>query len=418
MVNRRIQRRGNVCVFVAVCLTVLLGVVAFTFDGGIVMEDLQRAQSAADASALAAVGQLYLDWQTGQGLDPQGKALTVAQTLAAQNGFTSCQANFCPSTYADGPNKGNPIPSGYAEVIITYGQKRYFGKIYGSSDIGVKARAVARGVWKANKNGILVLDPTASGALTDTGNGTLNVVGAPLIVDSNAPDGGTAVGGGVVSSNVELDFSGAPGTSGSGTWQGTVKSNQPPTPDPLAYLPEPDPTGMTKYNKVNDAGKQTDTIYPGVYKGGISISGQASLFMMPGIYYMDGGGFSFTGQGNLNAQGVMIVNAPQSNSDNISINGSGSINLSPITTGIYMGISLWQVRSSTNTISITGNGNSIMSGTFYTAGGTLGVTGNGASNVLGSQYISNLLTVNGGGTFNVNWDPNTVARMRIIGLVE
>ena len=29
MVNRRIQRQGNVCVLVAVCLTVLLGVVAF-----------------------------------------------------------------------------------------------------------------------------------------------------------------------------------------------------------------------------------------------------------------------------------------------------------------------------------------------------------------------------------------------------
>jgi hypothetical protein len=52
---------------------------------------------------------------------------------------------------------------------------------------------------------------------------------------------------------------------------------------------------------------------------------------------MDGGGFGFSGTGSLNAPGVMIVNAPQSKSDTISITGTGTVNISPMTSGIYQG---------------------------------------------------------------------------------
>ena len=69
MIQPRNERRGNVCVLVVACLTVLLGVVAFAFDGGILMDDQQREQSTADASALAAACQLYKNWTTFGGLD-------------------------------------------------------------------------------------------------------------------------------------------------------------------------------------------------------------------------------------------------------------------------------------------------------------------------------------------------------------
>ena len=102
----------------------------------------------------------------------------------------------------------------------------------------------------------------------------------------------------------------------------------------------------------------------------------------------------------------------------ISINGNGVINISPPTSGIYKGISLWQARSSTNDLSVTGNGGSTYSGTFYAAKGTLNVTGNGTNEVIGSQYISNKLIVNGNGSFSVNWTANTTGQVRLIGLVE
>jgi len=126
-------------------------------------------------------------------------------------------------------------------------------------------------------------------------------------------------------------------------------------------------------------------------------------------------------QGSLYAAGVMIFNAPNSNSDTITITGSGTggtINLSPPTSGLYQGIALFQERTSTNTISVSGNGSTSISGTFYTASGTLNVTGNGGNDVLGSQYISYDLIVGGNGNFAVNWDVNLVARTRKLQLVE
>jgi autotransporter-associated beta strand protein len=416
MKEQKKGRRGSVTIMVCACLIGMLSFVALAIDGGLLMDNRQQVQSAADAAALAAAEDLYLNWNYNQGLDPNGTAKAAALASAAANGYSSPApvVNIPPLS---GPFTGLP---GYAEVIITYSQQRYFSRVFGSAPVTIQARAVAEGGWKAPKVGVLVLNPTAPGALTDTGGGTMTVTGtAPLIVDSSDPAAATITGGGTVTAT-EFDITGSPGVSGSGTWIGTINSPVPPTPDPLAYLPEPDPSTMTvqSTNNFHLSNNETATINPGVYVRGITVTGSASLTMNPGIYYMQGGGFTFSGQGNLTAVGVMIFNEPGSNSDVISIGGSGTITLSPPTSGLYQGISIFQERSSPNTVSVSGNGTSSYTGTFYVAGGTLSVTGNGASNVIGAQYISNNLVVNGGGGFSVNWNPNQVGRTRVLRLVE
>jgi hypothetical protein len=443
MMIKREKRPGHIVVFMALMITALVGVSAIAIDGGVIQDDVQKLQAAADASALAAAEELFRNWQLGNGLDVGGSAKAAALALAASNGYANdgVDSIITPNDWTTGLNGqgmgiGNvtvqhgvfipPISgdhvgkAGYVEVVIQLNQRRNFSSIYGTQRIAARARAVAEGGWKAGTMGILLLDPTGSASLDVVGNGVMSVVGAPLIVDSNAADAGVTTGSGTVSvsSNTEMDFSGSPGATGSGSWIGPIATDQTPVPDPLLYLPEPDPTGATTYKKVNAAGNQVVTVDPGAYLGGIKISGQASLIMNPGIYYMVGGGFSFTGQGSLTAIGVMIVNLPQSNSDVININGTGAINMSPMTTGIYQGILLWQQRSSTNTIYVTGNGTSQISGTFYAAHGTLNVSGNGSQDVLGSQYISYDMKVNGNGNFAVNWNPDKVARVRVLRLVE
>jgi hypothetical protein len=402
-----------VVALVAVCLCIILGFVAVVVDGGLLFDRQQRVQATADAAALAAADDMFKMWPQNQGLDPNGTAVAAAQAVATANGYPNITVNIPPLS---GPFAGQP---GYAEVYVNYNQKRYFSRLFGSDDVPIQCRAVSQGMWSAPKMGILVLDPTQPGAMNVTGGGNVSVTGASLIIDSNAPNAGTASGGGTVTAT-EIDITGVPGYNG-GHWNSpNIYSGVLPTPDPLAYLPEPDPSTMTiqATRNVHESGPKTLSLQPGVYQGGITISGQASLNLAPGIYYMQCGGFSFTGQGSLYAVGVMIFSAPCSNSDNISINGSGAMTLSPMTTGIYAGISLFQARSSTNTIYVSGNGNSNMTGTFYTQHGTLNVSGNGSNDVLGSQYISDLLTVNGNGSFTVAWNANLVAHARIIRLVE
>jgi Flp pilus assembly protein TadG len=419
--SSRGARRGVVAVLVAISLVMLVGFAAIAVDGGLLYLQLRKARAGADASAMAAACELFKHYPSYAGADTDGSAKAAALRIAAANGYanddttSTVVVNIPPQS---GPYTGQ---ASYAEVIITYSQQRFFSRIWSSDPITVQVRAVSRGRWVPFRMGILVLDPTAPGALTNNGGGSMSVIGVPTIVDSNAPDAATATGNGTCICS-EFDVTGVPGTSGSGTWKGTILSGQAPTPDPLRYLPEPDPSTMVVQSKnpTHVSGTNTTTLKPGVYKGGITVTGQGALVMEPGIYYMDGGGFSFSGQGGMTAVGVMIVNAPNSNgsSEVISINGTGAINFSPPTTGIYAGISLWQVRSSTNTVSVSGNGGSSISGTFYVAGGTLSVTGNGTNDVIGSQYISDLLKLGGNGGFSVNWNPQQTARTRLINLVE
>jgi hypothetical protein len=164
----------------------------------------------------------------------------------------------------------------------------------------------------------------------------------------------------------------------------------------------------------------TVNLQPGVYKGGISVSGTGSLNLAPGIYYMEGGGFSFSGQGSLNGPGVMIYNAPgNGNSGGISVSGLGSINLSGPTSGLYQNLTFFQDRTSTVTGNVSGTGGQTnITGTFYFAGALLQVNGNGGVSNVGSQYISNQLSLGGTGGINISWTPNTVARRRQINLVE
>jgi hypothetical protein len=433
MVAARRARRGNVCLLVAFSLVFIIGAAAIAIDGGLLLDDLQKTQAAADASALAAATELFKNWQSDNGYDRSDQARDAALDLAASNGFANDGTDsiitpnevdgdgkplhgiWCPPISGD--HVGKP---GFVEVVIQYNQKRNFSSIYGNDRIPVRARAVAEGSWRGANAGILLLDPSSSGSLNVTGNGTMSVSNAPLIVDSSAADAITSTGGGsvTVSSGQHVDITGVPGYSGSGTINGTINSGVDPTPDPLAYMPEPSPNGASKYNKVSVSSNKVLTLSPGVYHNGISVTARGSLVMLPGMYFMDGGGFSFTGQGNLTATNVMIVNLPKSNSDVITISGTGAIDISPMMTGLYRGISIWQQRDSTNTISVTGNGNTQVRGTFYAQHGLLNITGNGGTDVIGSQYISYDMKVNGGGAFKIDWDVNQVARVRNLRLVE
>src|SRR5262249_25332525 len=128
---------------------------------------------------------------------------------------------------------------GFAEVIIEYHQPRYFSRIFGDSDTVVKARAVARGRWVSVKDGILVLDLTASESLKANGGGTVSVTNADIIVTSSDSSsvGGDGTGSTLKVTNGNFVLSG--GVKSNTTLDGTVVKQTPPTPDPLAYLPQP-----------------------------------------------------------------------------------------------------------------------------------------------------------------------------------
>lgn len=419
-IRKQTPRPGNIYIMMAFSMMVLLGVLALSLDGGLLLNERRRAQTTADAAALAAACQLYEAYWTNSGTDQDGKARDSAFTTARANGYSNDGVES--KVTVNIPPTSGPFVDrrGYVEVIVEYFHDRSFSSVFASGKIPVGARAVAVGTPVAADVGILVLDPVSRAALNSQGGGVSVVQGTPVIVNSSHREAAVAGGGGSLKAN-KFIVAGGYDTSGGGQFVGPIYSGRPGMEDPLKDIPVPDPTKMVK-RATNKTQYTAGNIYlePGVYKGGISVSGTGNLYLSPGIYYMEGGGFSFSGQGSLRGIGVMIYNAPGSgNSDGISVTGQGSMVLSGPTSGIYQGITFFQDRQSNVTGNIEGTGGETsITGTFYFAGAMLKVSGNGGVANLGSQYISRQLYLGGNGSINIDWRPNEVARKRSIFLVE
>ena len=420
MLPKRIIRPGSVTVHAAVTMSLLLSVLALTLDGGALFAERRHAQATADAAALAAACELYEGYWTNGGDDGPGTAKASALRAAAANGYKD-DGKDSKVMVRIPPTSGHYIGRrGYAEVVVEYYQRRSFSSLFSSEPITVRARAVAIGSPIAADVGILVLEPTEKAAFNAQGSGKTTVNGTPIVVNSNHTEAAIAGGGGSVAAD-KFNITGGYTTTGGGTFIGPIYTGRPRTEDPLAYLPPPSPGGLLQ-RSTRKVQETSGDVYlsPGVYTGGINVSGTASLYLQPGVYYMDQGGFSFSGQGSLVGKGVLIYTQPGSgNADGISVAGQGTLDVSGMTSGPYQGITFWQERSSKVTGNVSGaGGNTNITGTFYFAGALLNIKGNGGVANMGSQYISNTLQLGGNGDININWQPDKVGRKRSIFLVE
>ena len=176
--------------------------------------------------------------------------------------------------------------------------------------------------------------PPASGALDDTGSGSITVTNeGAVVVDSNDATAAILSGAGAVNAST-IDVTGGTKVTGSGKFSSTVV-HAAPIVDPLGLSLPTAPA--TTYAAMNYSGKMALTLSPGTYVGGIKISGSGSVVLLPGVYYMKGGGFSITGSGSVTGVGVLFINAPSKSTDSISLTGSGNLTLSPYValTGAY-----------------------------------------------------------------------------------
>lgn len=413
------KRRGAVTLLVAVSLVALVGVTAIVVDGGLLFDRRRHVQAAADAAALAAAADLYANYPTNSGQDPASDARDSALTCASANGYNNNGTSSVVTVNVPPTAGAFTGMSGYVEVVVQYNEPRYFSTIWGSQDTPVRARAVARGRYETINTGILVLDLNERAALNAHGNGSAVVQNAPVIVNSNDTSAVLATGNGQLQAPT-FQITGNYSSVGQAQIIGTKQTGVRPTPDPLRYLPVPDPNqmsaGTSTVTNLGGGWKRYD-LTPGVFAGGLSFSGKSTVVMAPGIYYMDRGGLSFSGQGNLTAPEVLIYNAPSSISQKLDITGQGSVTLTPPTSGVYRGISIFQDRTADVMVKVTGNGQFNVSGTMYAANALIMIEGNGDAG-LGSQYISRLLDLGGNGDLNIIWNPDLAPKTRVYGLVE
>jgi hypothetical protein len=410
--TRKTRRPGVVLFWLVVSLTVIVGIVALTLDGGRLLDERRNVQSAADAAALAAGADLYANYTTNQGLDPNGTAAAAAQ--AAANGYPASDV-----TVHIPPQSGTFAgKAGYVEVLVQSSLDASFGQIFTSSPLPVTARAVARGL--PLNIGVILLEPSGPDAFLNK-SPAFTLVNSPLIVNSSDAAAFDQASFGVVLAS-RYDVTGGYTNPGGALILGTIRTGLPPDGDPLAFLPIPDsstaPVVSSSPTTINTP--QPTTLQPGVYQGGVSITGASSIVMMPGVYIMEGGGFQVAGMATVVADQVLVYNTNSSTyaAGPISVTSQGQVVLTAPLSGTYQGISLFQNRSLATPLALSGSGLAALGGVIYAAGAPVSLTGNALVGVdlLGGAFVVNSMTVQGTGAINVNigMNPPRVPDVRLV----
>lgn len=167
------------------------------------------------------------------------------------------------------------------------------------------------------------------------------------------------------------------------------------------------------------------TLQPGLYIGGIDISGSAHVTLEPGLYYLEGGSFTVSGSAIVTdkGKGVLLYNAPGKASGGITISGGASVTLSGLsatqvsdlglTGNGYVGLAIFEDRNYSALLSVTGSGTLNVTGTVYAADAKVEVSSNGSLNLMGDakkEFASHLLvadlTVSGNAAVSVDTSDN------------
>ena len=255
----------------------------------------------------------FYDTTTSTDLTPGGVALS------------SGTASFATTSLAAGPHTIKATYSGDGNFVTSYGTS-------GTVTVG---------------QSIIVLDPSAGGALSISGNASINLPGG-VYVDSSSSTALSASTNAAIKATV-IDVHGGVSKSGNASFSPVPTTGAAVAADPYASLASPSTSELTNYGSESISGNSSVTIKPGIYSG-ISVSGNATLTMSAGTYIIEGGGFSVSGNASVSGTGVTIFNAGSKYPTTggtygaISLSGNGSYNLTPPTSGTYAGIVIFQSR--------------------------------------------------------------------------
>jgi hypothetical protein len=228
-----------------------------------------------------------------------------------------------------------------------------------------------------------------------SGGANINIPGA-VIDDSPAEPALTVSGTSRISAS-SVQVVGTVSKSVGATISPTPITGIAPVSDPLAGLAIPMMSPTRSSGPINvTTGSQS--YGPGLYTE-IKVSGNGSqLTLKPGIYIISGGGLSVTGSASIVGNGVVIYNAGPSYPNpggpyvGITLNTTGTVNLSAPTTGPYAGIVFFQARTNPSAIAISGGSSVSVNGTIYAADAPLNISG---SVQMDDAFVVNQLRMSG-----------------------
>ncbi|MBF0307671.1 MAG: hypothetical protein HQL41_18765 [Alphaproteobacteria bacterium] len=390
---------GAIALIASLLATMLLAFLALSVEVGLWYKENRQLQTAADAAAFA--GALERARGNTAGYEQ------VAEDEAVRNGAVAAEVTVN-SPPATGTYAANAV-----EVLINHSAQLLLSSMFLTQAPTIHVRSVAGTVTSGNFC-VLALSGTAAGAVTATGNASVDMSGCSIASNSTSASSMLFAG----SSDVEaLGASAAGSISGEESHLTTtegIQESQPALPDPYADLEVPafDPTDCQPQNSFGQ--HDGPTISPGVYCGGLSFGSQANITLQPGVYIVDGGDFDVNGQATISGDGVTIILTSSSGSDwgEVTINGGADVNLTADDEGDYAGVVMFSDPDS-DPISVRFNGGAdlAMTGALYFPTGAVTFNGNSSGSSACTQIVG--LTVEFSGSSGIGSDCTGVGTQSI-----
>lgn len=314
--DRKLEK-AQISVLLAIVFVLLLAFLAFAIDGGMIYSDRRHNQNVSDSSALAGGAAAAMIMETNfytysefSCADPiisdltdgaMTKAIEFAVTRANINNFADFDDDLTDNHGVnvlcfDGGGTNNPAADKRLEIHVMVSAEvdtNFMHFFYQGPVVNVVDTVVAVRPRRplAFGNAVVALSTDCSNSMEFAGTGSdgpIEVVGGNIV--SNGCYN--------ISGNTEVIVSGPPGepgiyynddSSGDGKWIYSQPYPQPLTEIiPTDDIPEPDCSGLPTYADPNVKKSLPQTIQPGNYPNGITVSTGASLFMESGLYCVSG----------------------------------------------------------------------------------------------------------------------------------
>jgi len=471
------KRTGKTLVLFALLLPLLLGMVGLAIDGGLLLAAYRQTQNAADTAALSAAYDLLNNLSAAsaqtnganyvQTNNNMAKA-TVTINVPPSSGPHAGSANFAEALVS------YPYQTSFIQLLgvntnQTIGARAVAGLEGSSTGAGITT------LQQSTTSGGGNVGITVSGGSTVTVNGAivdnattasaLNVSGT-VSATSVSVSGGSNAGSGTITSYT----TGAPlsPSTNTGVNYFDAFANLPVPTTSTGVNPNGGYYGVVAvsgdvshtfspgiYFNITVTNGATVTFNPGIYTfaagGSITVTNGATVTFNPGIYVLAGGGLNVDNTSSVNGSGVMFYNTAKSYSavpsaasptpitrlndeaapgglgalpndrgvvnqyGSITINAGPGWNVNPSTNSgnTYSGILIFQDRSNTQPITVSGGTSTNPIGTIY-APNTLVNVSSGSF----TQLIVGSLNVNGGTTTVNPQSQSPPAQANLVYLVE
>lgn len=356
MLNKlRFDERGGLAVSFALGSTALLMVAGGTIDVGTMVLKRSELQALADSAALAGARQLTV------------ANVTKSQIVSVAEAFVKYHSD-------SGDGLQTAVRSDLRSEVtvrVTEAWRPIFAHLFSDNVTPLAAAATAK-VYGTGSVCVLGLDETSTQTITLSNKAILTAKSCNVISNSTDSRSLVVVGDARMTAQNIYTAGGYSGTTSAFSPAPVEDSSK--MDDPLAGRPAPDFAGCDKMN--SKFSKGSITLFPGVYCGGLNISGNARVTLKPGNYIIKNGPLAVTARGSITGENVGFYLTGKGS--NLLFTMGSSISLTAPKEGALAGLLFYQdPNASGKRVHRIGSDNArLLLGTVYLPNGNLIVDAN------------------------------------------